>query len=309
MRHLLLNLKQYNKNSEFGLAINWNFHRNNNWVCAQSSYLVEEIVKEFDPIIITSQLSYEFYKSRVDKIISLEPGWAAPTISYDLKQSHTIAVFVSDPHSKTDWFDGYVDENDINYVLSYYYHPFLQHFPNFDKERLIHMPWAMPDDFISGTDEITFNDQTHLNIFGATKGEAYKLRNWCRGFDFVKSHENSGVENKVMSDAEYFKWTQNFDAIIAAGSLSKKYQLVTPKYFEIAGAGSLLFAQYCEDLDLLGFDKSNCIIFDKSNFQGKAKDYLENPQDYLQIRKNGVKLIQNKHKISDRIKELKELFN
>lgn len=302
-------LRQLIKQSQYGLVIDWKFHRQNRWVCAQSPYLVDAIIKEFNPVVISSQLMYEFHKRKLKYIISFEPGWAAPKITYDTSQGHTIGVFASDPHNKTSWFQQYVYNNNIRYVFSMYYYPFIYHFPHFDLNRLLHVPWAIPDDFVVDRESINCVGQNKLHIFGAALGEAYETRNWCRQFSFVENHDHSGVENKILSDAEYFQWGRQFDAVIAAGSSATKYQLVTPKYFEIPAAGSLLFAQECRDLELLGFDDNNCIIFDKTNFEEKAMEYLRNPTRYIKMRRRGCQLIKEKHKISDRVRKIRELMS
>jgi hypothetical protein len=298
-------LFQIFKKSDWGLLINWKFHEQNRWVCAQTPYFINAIIREFNPIIISSQIEYELHKRKLRNIISMEPGWGVPKINYDKKQKHTIAVFVSDPHNKANWFCDYIDNNEIDFVFSYYYYPFLYHFPQFDRSKLIHMPWAIPDEFIIDPDSIINHNQNKIHIFGGSMSDAYDTRNWCRKFPFVEDHQNSGCENKIMSDEEYFRWGQQYDAIIAAGSLSEKYQLVTPKYFEIAAGGSLLFAQYCTDLALLGFDSTNCITFNRNNFEQHALDYLKNQDGYNDIRRNGCVLIKNRHKISNRIEKIK----
>lgn len=304
----MIQLRQLQKKSDTGLVLDWRFHRQNRWVSAQSAFLVNAIIEAFDPVIITSQLDYEWHKGHLKKIIAMEPGWAAPKIRYDRRQSHLIGVFASDPHNKTGWFQQYVEENGIRYVFSYYYHPFLHHFPKFDPQRLVHMPWAVPDEFICDAETIAYLGQRVLHIFGGAKSEAYEVRNWCRGFPFVEDHRNSGVENKTMDDSQYFLWLRQFDAVIAAGSLSPKYRLVTPKYFEIPAAGSLLFAQYCEDLELLGFNPDNAVIFDRSDFEDQALEYLKNPESYLGRRKQGCRLVAERHKISDRVQRIRSLM-
>ncbi len=123
-------------------------------------------------------------------------------------------------------------------------------------------------------------------------------------FPFVESAENSGVENKMMTDEEYFIWLSKLDAAIAAGSLDKKYRLTLPKYFEILSAGSLLFAQETDDLYLLGFkDNENCIVFNRENFELKVRNYLKNPLQYLRLREKGKNLIIERHTQSKRLEE------
>lgn len=301
--------KNLGKKSRIGLVINWSFHKKDKWVSAYSPYLIRALIKEFDPIIITDIFTYKLFKNRLDYILSMEPGWAAPFIKFDSHAHKKVIVFVSDPHKKVDWLEEYVESSNINFILSYYDRPFWFHFPNFDRDKFIHFPWSVPDQFIISETDLENKREKGLHLFGGVKSDAYELRRWCKSFDFVNGHSNSGVENKVYNNADFYMSNRNYDSIIAAGSLSPKYQLVTPKYFEIPAAGALLFAQNCEDLHELGFNESNCVIFNKEDFIEKAQDYLSKPESYKEKKINGTKLIREKHSLSHRIRFLKSLFS
>lgn len=294
---------------ENGMAfvIDWKFHQSNKWVSALTPYLVEAIVKEFKPIIISSQKEYDRNKHKIDKIISMEPGWAAPKLKYDTKLNQKIGIFLSDPHSKTDWLVDYVNSNNITHVLSYYHSPFFYHFPEFPQSKFVHVPWSIPDQFVSNIEPSYRNSE--VAIFGGKGSDAYDVRNWCREQKEVTNYTNSGVENKKMTDEEYFRWLSDFDAIVAAGSSYPIYEMVTPKYFEIASAGALLFGQYCKDLSLLGFNDTNAVIFTKDTFIKKVNMYKEDPKSYIDIRKKGLQLIKERHKLSDRIDLLRQIFS
>lgn len=291
---------------KLGLVINWQFHRKRKWVSALTPYLVDAIVEAFDPQIIATQGDYENYKNDLTHLISLEPGWAAPKLEYDTNLQTKSAVFYSDPHYDTQTRYNYFIENGFDYVFSYYNYPFFYHFKDFPKDKFIHMPWAIPDSFI-GDDELTVNNDEVI-IFGGKGSDAYDVRNWCRQQEGITNFNNSGVENKKMTDEEYFEWLGNFDAIVAAGSSDPRYDLVTPKYFEIASSGALLIGQYCKDLEILGFDDSNSIIFTKDDFNNKVRKYKSDPKDYLTIRTAGRELVRSQHKISDRINTIKDKF-
>jgi spore maturation protein CgeB len=115
-----------------------------------------------------------------------------------------------------------------------------------------------------------------------------------------------------MSDREFFLWLEGFDAVIAAGSEDKKYDLTTPKYFETMAVGSLLFAQKTDDLQRLGFkDNENCIVFSQENFLERLNCYLANPASkrWLQIRSAGRNLIWQKHTIEKRLDYLEAHVN
>lgn len=294
------------ENTGFGLIIDWAFHRRGGWVSVFAPHLVEAFLTSFRPRIISSQEEYDRHKSTVRWILSMEPGWAAPRIKYDRALRQTVAVMASDPHNKCDWFQEYVLENDIRYVLSQYRRPFFYHFPGFPPERFVHFPWAVPDAFLHRSPLQVRSGQ--VAIFGARAGDAYDVRNLCREHPRVSCFEYSGVENKAMSDRGYFDWLQRFDAIVAAGSSNPIYDLVTPKYFEIAAAGALLIGQRCGDLGALGFNDDNAMLFDKEEFPEKVEAYHRNPQAWLPTRERGRELIACRHLVSHRIGLLRELL-
>ncbi len=111
-----------------------------------------------------------------------------------------------------------------------------------------------------------------------------------------------------MTDADYFQWLATFGAMVAAGSSDPKYDLVTPKYFEIASAGALLIGQYCRDIDLLGFNETNSLLFTKETFVERVREYRKAPEKYIDVRQRGRELITGAHMISrHRIDLLKSL--
>ena len=172
LKNIIKTIKSSSKQSEFGLIIDWNFHKKNKWVCALTPYLVKAIINEFNPVIISNQLDYNLKKRKLKYIISMEPGWAAPKLRYDPQQKHVIGIFISDPHNKTSWLESYINTNNINYVFSYYKEPFFYHFENFPKEKFIHTPWAIPDQFILKNKIISRNNNKNVltvaNIFFIT---------------------------------------------------------------------------------------------------------------------------------------------
>lgn len=299
--------KNWGNKSDFGLVLNWDFHIKNKWVSAYTPYLVNEIIKHFNPIIISSQRQYEFYKKRLRRILAFEPEWAAPRINYDRKIDCLKTVMYSDPHYQTERRQKYFFDNGFDYVLSLYNKPFFYHFTSFPEQKFVHFPWAVPDQFIS-THEITVSNN-EVAIFGGKDSDAYDVRNWCREQSCVTNYEFSGVENKKLTDEEYYVWLRKFDAIVAAGSSQPIYNMVTPKYFEIASAGALLIGQYCEDLDILGFNESNSLVFCKDDFIDKLNKFKSHPELFLAMRESGRSLINQRHKLSDRINILGQIYH
>lgn len=73
-------------------------------------------------------------------------------------------------------------------------------------------------------------------------------------------------------------------------------------------SGCLLFAQRCKDLERLGFNDKNCVIFDRKNFKQKVDWWLRNPAASMKIRRAGLELIRDRHALSVRMRQVSELL-
>ncbi|MCP4891251.1 MAG: glycosyltransferase family 1 protein [Planctomycetaceae bacterium] len=300
-----------------GLVCDRSFLTEQRYVCALTPELIHAFERQFEICWIGNQKQFNQARGQVDFIISMEPEWAAPLLHWRWKSRWQILgdrpnipcfVLMSDPH-KQHWRQRYFMKNRLDAVLALYDQPSRKHFKAIPDDKIISFPWSVPESWISH-DDLTCRDQEKLMIFGAATGPAYELRNWCREQEFVASFNNSGVEDQVVSWSEYIGWLGSFDAIIAAGSEDPTYRLTTPKYFEIAASGALLFAQETDDLTMLGFrDGENCVIFRQDSFLSKAQHYLDTRSDqrWLEIRENGRRLIRNRHTNSCRIETLRRL--
>jgi len=296
---------------KLGLVIDPEFAMLGKSVCALTPQLTRALCRAFNTRILYDQRQYDRLCRQVDFILSFEPRWAAPVLKWRraglLRRlpSCPCYVIMSDPHIEQ-WREPYFLRNGLDAILALYDRPTRRHFTRVPAERIVHFPWAIPDEWI-GDAPIVYQGQREITIFGAARGPAYDLRNWCREQPGVTSFTNSGVENKVMGDYEFFTWLRGFDAVIAAGSENPTYRLTTPKYFETAAAGSLLFAQQTDDLAHLGFvDGENCIIFTQETFTERAREYLADPSHprRLEIRRAGRELIRARHTIGCRLRDL-----
>ncbi|MFM1944701.1 MAG: hypothetical protein RI897_3683, partial [Verrucomicrobiota bacterium] len=292
---------------KLGLVCDREFHEEDRWVVATTGPLVKGILDRFDVVWIGNQDDYEAALGGLDVVLSMEPGWAAPRLDFGrnaaLRQEfRRKASFIcySDPHANG-WREDYFLSQGFDRLLAFYDMPTRRHFRRIPEGRLVHFPWVVPDEWIP-RGEIQFHEDERLLVFGGSQSPAYTVRNWCRGFSFVESSDHSGCENKVLKGAEVLEWLSGRDVVVAAGSDSPEYRLTTPKYFETAAAGALLFAQETEDLGKLGFeDGRNCVVFNRGNFERLAQDYLQRPQDFLSIRLAGRELIRNRHSLSHRL--------
>lgn len=300
---------------KIGLICNREFHEQRRWVSATFPYLLERIIRFFPCHWIQNQKDYEEAVGEIDVLLSMEPGWAAPRIEFkrtaslsEVLKNLTSFIIYSDPHENK-WREDYFLCNGIDRVLALYDQPTRYHFKRIPGDRLIHFPWAVPDHWLA-IDIHLVRLQRQITLYGAKNHPAYELRNWCRQFSFVDSKPYSGCEHKQLTSEQFAAWLRTQDAVVAAGSDDLRYRLTVPKYFEVPAAGALLFAQETDDLSSLGFeDEVNCIVFNRQNFEDRARAWLTDPDRYLPIRVAGRDFIRERHTISIRIKELEQHIN
>jgi hypothetical protein len=298
-----------NNKLRLGLILDPEFYILEKSVSAVTLPLIRALTKTFDTRIIHDQDTYNRLCTKVDFLVSFEPKWAAPLLAWKRAGllHHSLPdcpcyVMMSDPHNNS-WRESYFLKQGLDFILALYDHPTRHHFTRIPPRQIVHFPWAIPEEWIS-SEPIRYLGQKEIRIFGAAQGDAYTVRNWCRQQSGVRSYEYSGVEYKALTDQGFFDWLKGLDAAIAAGSEDPKYRLTTPKYFEIAAAGCLLFAQETDDLFSVGFeDNKTCIVFSKHNFNEKARHYLSDPGNpsWLEIRQAGRDMIRSRHTIQDRL--------
>lgn len=306
----LKEIDQYSKNSEYGLVINWGGHVRQLWSVAEYPFLISQFIDRFDPIIITSQ---RLYNKKADDLEHLflfgTRDREGPAL--DIKRDHeNILLFASDPHNMSDWLYNYIYQNNIDFILSPYYDPFLYHLPDIDEKKLIHFPWAVPKKHVIKKENIVFKNSDKVYMTGASGGDIYKFRDWCRKQPEIVDYATSGHQNKVYTNEEYYRWLREFDSMVVAGAHSQKYQYLFAKYFEVPAAGSLLFAQHVEDIQRAGFNSSNCVLFNsKEEFKTKIEEYQNDPRSYMDKRRKGVELISSRHTVEDRINLVERIYD
>lgn len=282
------------------------FHSGKKWVFPAMWNLIETVKSSFGCEIIASQADYDRMKKDLEWVFVNQPGWSAPKISFDKSQKHKLAMILSDPHDKVNWLPQYVIDNDVNYLLCVYWEACLKFLPTISREKFIFFPWSIPDELCPiQVRQPEINNK--LMIFGSMDHQAYAMRRWCCNFPFVEKHDRSLQYIHKIPYSEYMSWLGRFGAIVCAGS--REYPFVFPKTYEVAAAGSLVFVQDVKDLQLLGFDESNCVKFNEGNFESLAKKYISNPSGFDEIRKNGQKLIRSRHLVSHRIRQIGDLLS
>jgi glycosyltransferase involved in cell wall biosynthesis len=84
---------------------------------------------------------------------------------------------------------------------------------------------------------------------------------------------------------------------------------VLAKCFEIPASRSLMFSNYSEDMERLGFiDGENYVLWDKENLVDKLNYYLGNPDELHRITDNGFKMVHENHRVGQRARQWIEIM-
>ncbi len=152
--------------------------------------------------------------------------------------------------------------------------------------------------------KLPFNDNPKIKclLSGNFNPKVYPLR------AFVKKN-GLGVDYKpprYVGDS-YAKLLHSYFCCVASSSI---FNYVIAKYFEIPATGSLLLANETNDLKRVGFiPHRHYVPINKANALTKISECLKNPDDYTNIRKEGMEFVRKNHSIVNRMEELEEIFN
>lgn len=279
------------------------FHKRR-WQVVSQADLWHSFVRNENCLICGSFISYWLFARYKKIVVSLEPKYNAPIITFSNRHLKTF-VFISDSHSKA-WLPLYIVKHNITDILTPYkktleYTGF--HKP-LDETRVHSLPWCVLDRLLNDV-KIDVQDNRVLG-FGQTGGLVYDLREWSFDTGVLSSFNYAGSGNKKFFGDDYYHWLRNYDACVVAMSSKELYNYTVAKFFEVPSQGLLLFGFKTVDLEEFGFvDELNYIRITKENFFLKIKDYNNNPEAYLKIRRNGLELIKNNHTVSKRLEQLK----
>lgn len=273
------------------------------WQVVSQADLWHDFVNQENCLICGSFISYWLFARHKKTVVSLEPKYNAPCIRFSKRHARAF-LFISDSHSKS-WLPEYIVKNNITDILTPYKKTL--EYTGFHKplnELKVHsLPWCVLDRLLEDI-EIISRDNKVLG-FGQTGGLVYDLRDWSFNTGVLSSFNYAGSGNKKFSGDAYYHWLRTYDACVVAMSSEELFNYTVAKFFEVPSQGLLLFGFKTTDLEDFGFvDGLNYIEVTKENFLEKIKDFKNNPQSYLEIRKKGFELIKSKHTVSKRLQQL-----
>lgn len=207
-------------------------------------------------------------------------------------------ILVDDLHSGNKK-SNYLLCNQFNRILSTCSYKIPQLRPELDIKKVVSFPHYMNDELF-----ISSNNKKKRNVlFSGTICSAYPER------IIIDNINNIGLE-KLKLKLKYIDYYKQLNTYLAGIATSSKYDYIVNKYLEIPSSNTLLLGYNVnikEELIKLGFiDGYNYIGFDLDNLETKI-EYICKPENsgiINKITKRGYKLVNGKHKLSDRIKLL-----
>jgi hypothetical protein len=216
-------------------------------------------------------------------------------------------ILFHDVNRVNDSFRTYVKENKIDLVFAHYRDAFLHYFPDLrDRFRWLpnHAYTPVFHDYrVKRTIDYLMMGKIS-NLYPLREKMHRKMRK-MKGF---VAHQHPGYRwfsaeesKELFLDEKYAKEISRAKMFLTCGS---KYNFAVSKYFEVPACGTLLLAAGFPELRDLGFaDKKTFVEIDKHNFLDKAKYYLKHEDERNEIRKNGYKLIRERHTTDIRVRE------
>lgn len=186
-------------------------------------------------------------------------------------------------------------------IISTVYEYFIKLYPQFmSKHRFMPKFFAPYKRYT----QLLFNDKPKMKclLSGSLNPEVYPLRS------FIKDNCIS-VEYKppIYVGDSYAKLLNSYFCCATSAST---FNYMLAKHLEITAAGALLLADETKDLERAGFiPYKHYIPITKNNVDTKIKQCLKNPEEYNNIRKEGMEFVRKNHSINNRMVWLKKVFD
>jgi len=187
-------------------------------------------------------------------------------------------------------------------IVSTSYGFFKEKYPQFMSKHCFMPKYFGPDEYYS---KLELNESPIMKcmVSGHTNPAFYPLR------DFIIKNGGELIVRglPVYKGRSYANLLHSYFCCATSSSI---YKYPLTKYYEIPATGSLLLADESEDLKRVGFiPNKHYVPITKVNAIDKIKHCLENPEDYMDIRKSGMKYVHENHSLKNRMLDLEKIFN
>lgn len=293
-----------------------------------------------NPIMLYNQDDYDKNKEKIDTFIVIG-GWYGYNINVE-SNKHNAIIISGDAHDRPYNMKifNFLYKMKKFYHLANYVQAYIYEINEITKESKIEKFSERQNEHINNIydfyhsvhendvineNDIQYRDQNMIVSPGVCHSftaddEIYSSRSWTRMQPYVKTlplHADNRISAHKDTEGRKNDWLNllgEYDAVVVTCSFSHPHSksMLVGKVPEVLARGCLLFvgqeANYNSESGLI--DNYNCIIFTKNNFNEKVEEYIKNRADkkYLEIRKNGVKLIKKKHTHNHRMQIIKTLL-
>lgn len=162
---------------------------------------------------------------------------------------------------------------------------------------------------------LSFNEDPVMKcVLAGAIGHVYPLRCVISQYPFqgeVFIPQHPGYYTKKWDDAVFVRdrYARLLHDHFCSVATSSVYNYVVAKYFEIPATGALLLANEVEDLKKLDFVPFvHYIPITADDVVGRIQHCLLNPEEYIEIRRTGMKFVREEHSINNRFEQLRKIL-
>ncbi len=189
-------------------------------------------------------------------------------------------------------------------IISANYEFFNELYPQFISKFEFMPKWFAPQEYY---EDFEFNENPKMKCL--VSGHCYSNpRVYPRRVYMIENGEGlvEWGQPRYVGDA-YAKLLHSYFCCATSSSI---FNYVVAKHYEICATGSLLLTNETADLKKTGFiPNKHYVSITTENCIEKIRHCLENPEEYTNIRKEGMKYVRENHGMDNKMEQLGEIFN
>jgi len=220
------------------------------------------------------------------------------------KKAILLCDFWSEAETQREKFFQLIEDNNIDYIFSYFRMPFYL-WKDYDiSKKLVWFPVCFDPEIFNDWRDKKIWDVGNLNAGAYAANRFYperfemhqKLLEMQDIKYFYADHPGSGMhaENTPLIGKDFSEKIGACKIFVTSGSL--QYRNFNPKYVEAMASKTCLFANEPLDADIVGLiDGVNYVKIDKNNFEDKIRYYLAHEDERKQIAENGYMFVMERY--------------
>lgn len=224
-----------------------------------------------------------------------------------------LGIFMHDIHYKVDKRREFIRRNRVRHIFSIYRDPFKRRFPEYTT-RMHWLPHWVNTDIFKDYDlprDINWLMMGKMASYYPLRMRMYQTMKNKPGF-VCHSHPgyrniNDQEESKIYVGERYAREIARSKMFLTCDSIFH-YPII--KYYEVLACNTLLLAPASKELRDLGFIPGvHYVAVNRNNFLARAKYFLKHEQGRLKIAEEGCRMVQNRHTVEIRARQLLDMIN